>query len=142
MKTIFTLLLLTIFTQTFGQNSISYLYKGKIDGKMPITMYLKSEDNGCTNKLNYQGMYKYNNVSNWLQLDISQNEKDQFIFTEYDFTGVLILQKTKDGFKGIWISPDTKKQLKMELKKEILTEKEKQIYEEKFEKVNYENYGC
>ena len=53
-----------------------------------------------------------------------------------------ILQKTKDGFNGIWISPDTKKQLKVELKKEILTEKEKQIYEEKFEKVNYENYDC
>ena len=142
MRILTIILFILISNLTFGQNTNSYLFKGKIDGKMPITMYLKSEDNSCTTKLNYQGMYKYNGVSNWLQLEISQNDKDQFIFTEYNFTGVLILQKTKDGFNGIWISPDTKKQLKVELKKEILTEKEKQIYEEKFEKVNYENYEC
>jgi hypothetical protein len=133
---------LTVVTQTFGQKSNSYLFKGKVDGKMLITMYLKSEENACTGDINYQGMYKYNNISNWLQLSISHNSKDQFIFTEYGFTGVLILQKTTDGFKGIWISPDTKRQLKVELKKESLTEKDKQLYEEKFDKVNYENYDC
>lgn len=109
---------------------------------MPITLYLKSEDNGCTDKLNYQGMYKYDKVSNWLQLEISQNEKDQFICVEFDFTGVLILQKTADGFNGTWISPDTKRQLKVEFKKEILSDKDKQMYEEKYEQVNYENYDC
>ena len=109
---------------------------------MPITMYLKSEDNGCTTKLIYQGMYKYNNVSNWLQLDITQNDKDQYIFVEYGFSGVLILQKTKDGFNGIWISPDAKKQLKVELRKEILNGKDKEVYEKKLEKVNYENNDC
>jgi hypothetical protein len=142
MRTFFTILLFIIFSTTFGQSSNAYLYRGKIDGKISVTMYLKSEDNSCNTKLNYQGMYKYNSVSNWLQLDISQNEKDQFILTEYGFTGVLILQKTKDGFNGIWISPDTKKQLKVELKKEVLKEKDKEMYEEKFEKVNYENYDC
>jgi len=142
MRTIFTLLLLTVTIQTFGQNSNSYLYKGKIDGKMPITMYLKSQNNDCTAELVYDGMYKYNNVSNWLQLEISQNNKNQFIFTEHGFTGVLILQKTKDGFKGIWISPDTKRQLKVELQKQILNKKDKETYEEKFEKVNYENNDC
>ena len=142
MRTIFTLLLLTFCSQLFGQNSVSYLYKGKMDGKMPITLYLKSEDNGCTDKLNYQGMYKYDKVSNWLQLEISQNEKDQFICVEFDFTGVLILQKTADGFNGTWISPDTKRQLKVEFKKEILSDKDKQMYEEKYEQVNYENYDC
>ena len=129
-KAIYTIFLLIVFSQIYGQNINYYLYKGKIDGKMPIT------------KLNFQGMYKYNNVSNWLQLEISQNDKNQFILIEYNFTGVLILQKTKDGFNGTWISPNSKKQLKVELKKAILNEKEKTNYEDKFEKVNYENYDC
>jgi guanylate kinase len=87
-------------------------------------------------------MYKYEKVSNWLQLEVTTNDKGQFILTEYDFTGVLILQKTAEGFNGIWISPDTKRQLKVVLKKEKLSDKDKEQYEDKYEKLNYSNYDC
>ena len=142
MRTICIVLFLTIFLPAFGQNSVSYCYKGKMDGKMPITMFIKSQDNGCTADLVYQGMYKYDGVSNWLQLEISQNKSGQFIFVEYHFSGVMILKKTPDGFSGLWISPDTKKQLKVELHKENLNEKDRMNLEDKFEKVNYENNDC
>ena len=142
MKPLYTFLLLFTITIALGQNTKSYLYKGTVDGKLPITMYLKSEDNGCTPKLQYEGMYKYDKVSNWLQLEVTTNDKGQFILTEYDFTGVLILQKTAEGFNGIWISPDTKRQLKVVLKKEKLSEKDKEQYEDKYEKLNHSNYDC
>lgn len=142
MRTIFIVLFLTIFSLAFGQNSMSYFYKGKIDGKMPITMFLKSEDNGCTTDLLYKGMYKYDGVSNWLQLDIDQNESGQFVLVEYNFSGVMILKKTPGGFSGLWISPDTKRQLKVELHQESLNEKDRMNLEDKFEQVNYENYDC
>jgi len=77
-----------------------------------------------------------------LQLEITSNDKGQFIFTEYQFSGVLILQKTKEGFNGIWISPDTKRQLKVVLKKAALSTKDIQLYEDRYEKLNYSNYDC
>ena len=142
MKPLYTFLFLFTITIALGQNTKSYLYKGTIDGKMPVTMYLESEDNGCTPQLVYKGMYKYDKLSNWLQLEITSNDKGQFIFTEYQFSGVLILQKTKEGFNGIWISPDTKRQLKVVLKKAALSTKDIQLYEDRYEKLNYSNYDC
>lgn len=142
MRTICIILLLTIFSPAFGQNATSYFYKGKMDDKMPITLFIKSEENGCTSDLVYRGMYKYDGVSNWLQLDIDQNKSGQFIFVEYNFSGVMILKKTPDGFSGLWISPDTKRQLKVEFHKETLNEKDKINLEDKFEQVNYENNDC
>nr|WP_279379601.1 hypothetical protein [Riemerella anatipestifer] len=42
----------------------------------------------------------------------------------------------------MWISPDTKKQLKVELVQEKLQPKEKEVYEQKLENLNYENHDC
>ncbi|AFR36162.1 hypothetical protein [Riemerella anatipestifer] len=127
--------------QVFGQKKHSYLYKGMMDRKTPITMYLQSEDNGCTGELYYMGMYSYGS-DRWIQLDINNNDRNQFVLVEEGLTGVLMLQKTKKGFSGLWISPDTKKQLKVELVQEKLQPKEKEVYEQKLENLNYENHDC
>ena len=143
MRIVLTLMFLTVLAPVFGQQSVSsHLYEGKIDGKLSITMYLRSYDNECTAELTYEGMYKYNNTGQWMQLDIYRNDKDQFVLVENVFTGVMILQKTNEGFSGVWISPDTKKQLKVELQKGKLTPKAIEIYEDKYDSVNYENHDC
>ncbi|MBT0549514.1 hypothetical protein [Riemerella anatipestifer] len=129
------------FFQGFGQKKNFYLYKGMMDRKTPITMYLQSEDNGCTGDLYYMGMYSYGS-DRWIQLDINNNDRNQFVLVEEGLTGVLMLQKTKKGFSGLWISPDTKKQLKVELVQEKLQPKEKEVYEQKLENLNYENHDC
>mgnify|MGYP000667986304 CR=1 FL=1 len=141
MKKLF--LLLFLFLQLFlqAQNVKRYLYKGFVDSR-PVTLYLKSEDNQCTAELNYSGMYKYDKVSNWLQLEITKNDKNQFILVEYSFTGALILSKQKDVFSGIWISPDSKKQLKVEFKLQNLTAAEAKSYDDKYDQMNYENNDC
>ncbi|MNQ79884.1 hypothetical protein D3C85_948430 [compost metagenome] len=61
---------------------------------------------------------------------------------EHGFTGVMILKKDETTFSGLWISSDSKKQLKVELKEAKMTKKETESYEAKMEKVNYENNDC
>ncbi len=127
-----------------SQAAASNLYKGTVDGKTPITVYIKIEENPCTADLMYTSMYRYNKSKNWIQLDITQNKKkeNEFIMVEHGFSGVLILQKTGNTFSGLWISPDTKKQLKVDLKEATMTKKEIESYENTMEKVNYENHDC
>lgn len=127
-----------------SQTSASNLYKGTVDGKTPITVYIKTEDNPCTADLMFTSMYRYNKSKNWIQLNVTQGKKkeNEFIMVEHGFSGVLILQKNGNTFTGLWISPDTKKQLKVDLKEATMTKKESENFEKTMEKVNYENNDC
>lgn len=120
------------------------LYKGTVDGKTPITVYIKTEENPCTADLMYTSMYRYNKSNKWIQLDVTQNVKNEneFVLVEHGFSGVLILKKTGNAFTGLWISSDTKKQLKVDLKEAVMTKKELENHEKTLEKVNYENHDC
>lgn len=122
----------------------SNLYKGTVDGKTPITVYIKTEENPCTADLMYTSMYRYNKSKNWIQLNVTQNRKaeNEFVLVEHGFSGVFILKKIENTFSGLWISPDTKKQLKVELKEATMTKKELADFEKTMEKVNYENNDC
>ncbi|WP_433835807.1 hypothetical protein [Flavobacterium anhuiense] len=127
-----------------SQTSASNLYKGTLDGKTPVTIYIKIEENPCTADLMYTSMYRLNKSKNWTQLDITQNKKkeNEFVMVEHGFSGVFILQKTGNTFSGLWISPDAKKQLKVDLKEATMTKKEIENHESTMEKVNYENHDC
>ncbi|KAF2333422.1 hypothetical protein [Flavobacterium nitrogenifigens] len=127
-----------------SQTSASNLYKGTVDGKTPITVYIKIEENPCTADLMYTSMYRQNKSKNWIQLNVTQNRKkeNEFVLVEQGFSGVLILQKSGDSFTGLWISPDAKKQLKVDLKEASMTKKELENFEKTMEKVNYENNDC
>ena len=125
-----------------AQDTKFYLYKGTVDGNMPVTLFLKAEYNGCTADAFYQGMYQYDKKSTWLQVYPTQNSKNQFALVEYGFSGVLILQQNGKSFNGTWISPDTKRQLKVELKEVALPKAEKEKLEKKLEEVHYENHDC
>ena len=127
-----------------SQTSASNLYKGTVDGKTPVTVYIKTEENPCTADLIYTSMYRQNKSKNWIQLNVTQNRKkeNEFVLVEQGFSGVLILQKSGNSFTGLWISPDTKKQLKIDLKEASMTKKELENFEKTMEKVNYENNDC
>lgn len=143
-------ILFFIFSFSFLNNlnaqskPISTLYKGTVDGKIPVTVYIKTEENPCTADLMFTSMYRYNKSNNWIQLDITQNKKkeNEFVLVEHGFSGVLILKKTGNTFTGLWISSDTKKQLPVDLKEAAMTKKEVENYEKTMEKVNYENNDC
>ncbi|WP_163410640.1 hypothetical protein [Flavobacterium ajazii] len=135
---------LFLFNNFQAQTAKSFLYKGTIDGKITVTFYIKEEENPCTADLMYTSMYRYDKSGSWIQLDITQNKKNknQFVLVEHGFSGVMILKKEGTNFNGIWISPDSKKQLKVTLKEVRMTKKETESYEDKMEKVNYENNDC
>jgi hypothetical protein len=144
-KAILTILFfLFISVAVNAQNSKNNLYKGTIDGKIAVTFYIKTDENPCTADLQYTAMYRYDKSGGWIQLDITQNTKNenQFVLVEHGFTGVMILKKDETNFTGLWISSDSKKQLKVELKESKMTKKEMESYEAKMEKVNYENNDC
>jgi len=138
------LFFLLIIISSNAQASKSNLYKGIIDGKIAVTFFIKTEENPCTADLQYTAMYRYDKSGSWIQLDITQNTKNenQFVLVEHGFSGVMILKKDETSFSGLWISSDSKKQLKVELKEAKMTKKETESYEAKMEKVNYENNDC
>lgn len=144
-----TILLSVIFCVFFfinakAQSTQTFLYKGTIDGKTSVTFYIKAEENPCTADLMYTSMYRYGKTGSWIQLHITQNKKNEnhFVLVEHEFSGVMILKKDGANFNGLWISPDSKKQLKVDLKEVTMTKKEIENYESKMEKLNYENNDC
>ncbi|KQT22256.1 hypothetical protein ASG31_02645 [Chryseobacterium sp. Leaf404] len=144
MKNAITIFIILLFFVSFSsaQNRTPTLYKGSIDGKMPVTMFIISEDNECTADLHYTAMYKYDKLSNWLQLDVTENHTNQFAMVEYRFTGVLILTKEGKNFNGLWVSPDGKRQFKAVFREVTMTKTEKENYENKMDQLNYENHDC
>ncbi|MCR4033364.1 MULTISPECIES: hypothetical protein [Flavobacterium] len=142
----FIVICFTFFNQLTAQSqaSISNLYKGTVDGKTPVTFYIRAEENQCNAELDYIAMYRYNKSNKWIQLYPSQNKKveNEFIMVEHGFSGVLMLKKAGNTFSGLWISPDTKKQLKVELKETPMTKKDIENYANTMERVSFENNDC
>jgi hypothetical protein len=138
------LLCIFFFSLANAQSVKTNLYKGTVDGKTPVTFYIKTEENPCNAELQYTAMYRYDKSGSWIQLNITQNTKSEnkFVLVEHGFTGVMILKKESNTFSGLWISPDTKKQLKIDVKEALMTNKEIENYEKKMEKINHENNDC
>ncbi|MDP5200915.1 hypothetical protein [Flavobacterium sp. DG2-3] len=126
-----------------SQTPASNLYKGTFDGKTPITLYIQTSENQCNAELDYASMYRYKS-NKWIQVYITQNKKieNEFVMVEHGFSGVLILKKVGNTFSGLWISPDTKKQLKIELKEVSMTKKEIEKYTSEMERVSFDNNDC
>ncbi|WP_185290785.1 hypothetical protein [Chryseobacterium lactis] len=129
------------FISLHAQNTPT-LYKGTVNGKMPVTLFIQSVENGCGGDPFYNAMYRYDKVSNWLELSVTEGAKQQFAMVEEGFTGLMILKKEGDMMNGTWISPDGKKQITVQLKKVTVSKKEMEIYQDKMEKLNYENHDC
>ena len=124
-------------------NNLKTIYaEGLMDGKMKVTMFGYTYINECTGEKNYMMMYKYDDLSNWLLLDVTSDEKNNLSLVEYYFTGLMILNETSKGFHGIWISPDAKRQLKVNFEKKKITETKKQELSEKLDNLNYEYNDC
>ena len=141
MNYIVTLIILLSSLYINAQDVKKEVYKGTLNDKI-ITLYLQSEEHPCIDDDIYYGMYQYNSSNGWIQLKVSKNDKNQFVFVEYNFTGILILEKNNSNFNGLWISPDSKKQLNVLLKKVELSKEELNEYQNIFERVNYENNDC
>ena len=119
----------------------SWLYKGTIDGKMPVTLYLNGSD-PCGGRMIYGAIYKYDKKSNWLQLDVQASESDDYCMTEQGFTGVLMLHRKGTELRGVWVSPDRKRTLNVVLTLQVLSPEVKKKMEDTREQVNYENNDC
>ncbi|GAA3729586.1 hypothetical protein GCM10022422_09680 [Flavobacterium ginsengisoli] len=135
---------LSLFNQIIAQTTASNLYKGTVDGKTQITLYIQTSENQCNADLSYAAMYRYNKSKNWIQIYPTQNKKkeNEFVMVEHNFSGVLILQKSGNTFTGLWISPDAKKQLKVDVKETPMTKKEIENYEQTMERVSFDNNDC
>ncbi|WP_106917143.1 hypothetical protein [Chryseobacterium aurantiacum] len=142
LKKILFILTITIFSISLNAQSNPTLYKGTINGKMSITLFIQDIENGCGGDPYYDAMYRYDKVSNWLQLSVTEGVKQQFAMVEEGFTGLMIVKKEGDMMNGTWISPDGKKQIPVELKKVTISKKEMENYQDRIEKLNYENHDC
>lgn len=136
------MLLLLSFTYAKAQAVKYNLYRGTIDNKAVI-LYIESQISSCGgDREQYRAIYRYSTKSSWIQLSAETNFKGSFSMTEYNFTGVMILQKTGKDMEGIWISPDAKKQFKVKLYGQPLPPKEKEKMTQALEDTNYSNNDC
>lgn len=137
------LLLISFFSN--AQQIISQeKYVGTIDGKINISFYLKIEETGCPSIIAF-GIYKYtdNKSVNWILLDTTFSEKaQQYTFVEHYNTGIMLLKRNAENLQGLWISPDGKKQLKVNLKKIKQSKAEIEKMEDELEKANYSANDC
>lgn len=137
------LLLISFFSN--AQQIISQeKYVGTIDGKINISFYLKIEETGCPSII-ASGIYKYtdNKSANWILLDTTFSEKaQQYTFVEHYNTGIMLLKRNSENLQGLWISPDGKKQLKVNLKKIIQSKAEIEKMEDELEKAKYSANDC
>jgi len=134
------IMMIFFFGNMSAQEIKKYLYKGKID-KYPVTLYLVEEISGCPT-IHYSGMYKYDNLSKWLYLEISDDEENQLVMVEGGITGMISVKRNGENLTGYWISPDGNKKLNVNLKKVQANSKTLQPYEEKYDQVNYEMNDC
>jgi len=124
-----------------AQEVKQYYYQGTVADRA-VRLYLKQLPNDCGGSDTYVAMYQYGKGKNWIELLNQNDEKGNFCFTEIRFTGVLILKKNTKGMQGIWISPDTKRQLKVTLSLQKISPKEIEELEKRLEVTHYENFDC
>ena len=135
-----TLLLFSFINLSAQEGIKKFLYKGTID-KFPVTLYLQEDTSGCGPKF-YYGMYKYDNLSNWLYLTISDDEESKLVMVEGGITGIISVKMSGETLKGFWISPDGYRKLNVNLKEIPTTNKTMKSFDEKYEEVNYEMNDC
>lgn len=124
MRTIFTLLLLTIFTQVFGQKG--KLYKGTINNTIKITLYLERLDEGI-NADPIIGTYKYDNKKNYILLNGFRNNDGNISLVELstaNFSGTFLGTLTENRIFGKWISANQKKNYTFELTEIVATKEQ------------------
>ncbi|WP_326983361.1 hypothetical protein VUJ46_02090 [Chryseobacterium sp. MYb264] len=97
-KTLLIAAALFCFSKISAQEIKKHLFKGTID-QFPVTLYLVEEVSGCPTT-NYSGMYKYDKVSNWLYLDISDDEENRLVMVEGGITGIISVKKVGETLKG------------------------------------------
>lgn len=142
-KLIITVTVLMFSILSHAQDSFRFFYaEGLMDGKMKVTMVGTSNVWDCTAETYYTVMYKYDNVSNWLLLDVDHDGKNNFSMVEYGFTGLMILKETPKNFNGIWISPDQKRQLKVNFEKKKVSEAQQERLIQILEDLNYSYNDC
>jgi hypothetical protein len=117
------------------------VYRGTV-GERAVTFYVVENINQCTGEAIFYGMYRYEGKSLWLQLDITVNDKRQFVMVENGFTGVLMLKEAGGGMNGQWLSPDHARTLPVMLKPKKVSAKETEALEKQYEETNYQNHDC
>lgn len=108
------------------------LYKGTLNTTTVIWLYINEQEQPCGgDRTIINAMYKYENQKKWLLLDVTADQqKKNYCMVEDNFTGVLLLENKGDSFIGNWISPNAKKQFKVELQKVELDIKTNEKLEE------------
>lgn len=139
-KNLLLAILLLFFGTISAQDTKTYVYKGTVE-KMPVTLFLIKETTGC-GSIFYRGMYRYDKVSNWLQVEISDDEENRLVMVETGITGILSVQKNRDTLSGFWISPNGTRKLNVQLQEVPATNATKDQYQNKFDELNYENNAC
>jgi len=145
MKKILLIFAFLLANVSFAQVLIAQeLYEGTISKDIKVSFYLKIEEDGCPRTV-VSAIYKYqkNKQDNWILLETTFSEqKQQYTFVEHFNTGLMLLNRNDNQLKGIWISPDGKKQLPVQLTKVKTNKEQIEKLEDTLEKEHYNAYDC
>ncbi|WCM42672.1 hypothetical protein MG290_03060 [Flavobacterium sp. CBA20B-1] len=145
MKKLLPILFLLLSVNFMAQNIITQeYYEGVINNDIKISMYLKTYEDGCP-RTDIIAIYKYQKSEehDWILLHPTYQKNSKQLTLVEDFnTGILLLNKEANGMNGLWISPDGKKQFKVQLNKINVNNKEIERLENILEEVFYYSYDC
>ena len=133
MKALLATILLSIFSQINAQDG--KLYKGTINGKIKITLYLSGLDAG-TYADAIAGSYKYDSKNNYILLNGYRNNKGNFSLVELstaNFTGIFLGNLIKNKIVGNWISADQKRNYPVDLIQVSATKAQLTIFQKAIE---------
>lgn len=142
MKKVFFLFMSLFVAVSTAQIKSQNYYEGKIGKDLNIRLYLAMEEDDCYGN-RAKGYYKYQKSDGRILLNIFFSEKEQnLVMVEEGNTGILILNRKGKLMEGVWIAPNGKKQLKVELKEVAQSVKEFQQMEEHWEKLSNKAKDC
>ncbi|WP_136667866.1 hypothetical protein [Flavobacterium sp. H122] len=145
MKNLFLLFALCITSLSYAQTiHFQEYYEGTLDNKTKIIFYFKMSEDGCP-RTYVDAIYKYatNKNNEWILLNTTfSEEKQQYTLVEHYNTGMFLLKRDKGKLFGLWISPDGKKQLKVDLTKIKVPKTKIESLENQLEKEQYEAHDC
>lgn len=145
MKNLFLFLTFSITSLTYSQTILfQEYYEGTLDNKTKIFFYFKMAEDGCPSTY-VHAIYKYatNKNNDWILLDTTfSEEKQQYTLVEHYNTGLFLLKRDKGKLFGLWISPDGKKQLKVDLTKVKVPKSKIETLERQLEIEQYKAHDC
>ncbi len=96
------------------------LYKGKFDDEIPVELYVRYMKNAQGKVTNWDGLYKFGDMQDYIKLEISKTEDGKWVMEEP--VGVMDLELSSKVYTGSWTNGENQTGYDVELAQKDLSQ--------------------